>query len=208
MSRRLWALPPALLALAVLASVLAWPHLPERMPTHWGVSGQPTNLMPRGFAVAVLPAIMVWAGGILGLILWSTTRLGPDRAAPAWLPPVVTAATLVVLFLLHLALLAHGLGWPVSVPAVANIGAGLLFIVLGRLMPHMPPNHAFGVRTSRTLSDPAAWNRANRAGGRGFVIAGALTVLAAPLPGAWPFGIMMASLLGACVVAVRSTRVA
>lgn len=208
MSRRLWLLPPAIVALAVAASVLAWPHLPDRIPIHWGFSGQPSNPAPKGFAVAALPAVMVWCGGIVGLILWATTRTGDGRAVPGWLAPAATAATLGVLFLLHLALIAHGLGWPVSVPAVANVGAGLLFIGLGWMMPHIPPNPAFGVRTPRTLSDPAAWERANRSGARGFVIAGALTVLAAPLPGGWPLGVMMAALLGACVGAVRAARAA
>ena len=208
MSRRLWLLSPALLALAIAASVLAWPHLPDQIPIDWGFSGQPSDPAPKGLTLAGLPVLMAWCGGIVGLIVWSTTRAGAGRATPAWLAPAATAATLGVLLLLHLALIANGLGWPVSVPAMANVGTGLLLIGVGRIMPHIPPNPAFGARTPRTLSDPAAWDRANRAGGRGFVIAGALTILAAPLPGGWPFAVMMTALLGACIVAVRAARAA
>ena len=84
--RLLWLLPPLLLSLAVVASVMAWPHLPARMPIHWGISGEPTLLAPKGFAVAMLPAIMVWVGAFLGLILWSATRMN-EGPLPAWLRP-------------------------------------------------------------------------------------------------------------------------
>jgi uncharacterized membrane protein len=35
--RLLRSLPPLILAAAIAVSVLAYPHLPEEMPTHWGV---------------------------------------------------------------------------------------------------------------------------------------------------------------------------
>lgn len=203
--RRLWLLPPLLLSIAVAASVMAFPHLPDRMPVHWDINGEPTGLARKNFAVGVLPGIMLWAGSLVGLILWSTTRRSDSRT-PAWVPPVGTALTVGMLLIMHLASIASGLGWPVSVPFVTDVGLGLLFIGLGWMIQRIPPNGAVGVHTPRTRSDPAASARATRAIGRGLIVAGVLTSLAAPLPGAWPTVVMLISLLGACVVAVRASR--
>jgi uncharacterized membrane protein len=90
--RLLWALPPLILASAIAVSVLAYPHLPEVMPTHWGVHGEPTNLMPRGFAASVMPAMMVWIGFLTGLLMWSGSQTREGRDLPAWLSPMVTSA--------------------------------------------------------------------------------------------------------------------
>jgi uncharacterized membrane protein len=204
--RGLWLLPPLIVAAAVAASVLAYPHLPEEMPTHWGLGGRPTNLMPRSFAAAVLPAMMVWIGFITGLVLWSASQTKDGRDLPAWLSPAVTSATLGLMLLLHLAVLGAGLGWPITVPLVSSLGVGALFIGLGWLTPKVPPNPVFGIRTPRTLASPDAWRRANRVGGRWLMGAGVLTMAAAPLPGAWPLAVMLGSVVVACIAAVAASR--
>jgi uncharacterized membrane protein len=204
--RRLWVLPPLMLGLAVLASILSWPYLPDEMPTHWGLSGEPTNLMPRGFAVAAMPGFMLWIGFLTGAILWSSTQTREGRDLPAWLSPVVTAVTMGTLLLLHLAMLGMGLGWGISVPLVSNLVVGALFIGMGWLSRDMPPNPVFGIRTPTTLACPEAWQRANRVGGAWMVGAGVVTILAAPLPGAWPIGVMMTSIVVACIVGIRAAR--
>lgn len=154
--RRLWLVPPLLLAAAVLASLLAYPHLPEAIPTHWGLTGRPTNLMPRGVAAAMLPAIMIWIGGITGVVIWSASQTGGARDLPAWLSPVVTSGTLAFMLLLHVSLLGAGLGWGINIPVVTNLGIGVLLLGAGWLTPRVPPNPVFGIRTRRTLACPHA----------------------------------------------------
>jgi|GEM_PF-1947774 len=204
--RRLWALPPLLLGLAVAVSVLAYPHLPDEMPTHWGLDGRPTNLMPRGFAVTIIPGMMLWIGFLTGVILWSASQTREGRDLPSWLSPVMTSATLGFLLLIHVAMLGAALGWGIDIPLVTGLAVGVLFLGLGWLAPRMPPNPVFGIRTPRTLACPDAWHRANRVGGRWMMGAGAATILAAPLPGAWPMAIMVVSLITACVAAITASR--
>jgi uncharacterized membrane protein len=57
---------------------------------------------------------------------------------------------------------------------------GLLFIGLSipLILGRVPPNHFYGCRTARTLSDPKIWYEANRASGKDFFIAGALILTA------------------------------
>lgn len=204
--RRLWLLPPLLLSAAIAASVLAYPHLPAEMPTHWGFRGEPTNLMPRAFAAAAMPALMVWIGFLTWALMWSSSQTREARDLPAWLSPAVTAGVLATMLILHLALLLVGLGWGVSVPVISNIVVGLVFLLLGRLTQDMPPNPVFGVRTPRTLACPDAWGRANRVGGRWMMGAGVVTMGAAALPGGWRIGVMLGSVAVACLAGVLAAR--
>lgn len=204
--RRLWLIPPLMLVVAVIASVLAWPHLPDEMPTHWGVTGRPTNLTPRGFAVAILPALMLWIGFLTSALMWSASRARYGHDLPAWLSPVVTTAVLGVMLLLHLALLGVGLGWGIRIPLVTNLVVGALFLAMGRLTRDAPANPVFGIRTPATLASPDAWRAANRVAGRWMMGAGAITVAAAPLPGGWPLGVMLGSVLVACTAAVQAGK--
>jgi uncharacterized membrane protein len=195
-----------LILLAVLASVLARPHLPERMPTHWGLEGEPTNLAPRAFALIVMPVMMVWIGFLMSAIGYSVGQTREARDMPAWISPAITAGVLVVMLASHLSILAWGLGFRHSVPLVATAGVGLLLILVGWLTPKAPPNPYFGVRTRATLECPDTWREANRIGGRAMLVAGVVTLLGAPLPGGWAMGVMFAALIGATIVALRAAR--
>ncbi|QNP40194.1 SdpI family protein [Lysobacter solisilvae (ex Woo and Kim 2020)] len=66
----------------------------------------------------------------------------------------------------------------------AQLTAALFFCALGVLLilKAIPPNRWFGLRTTRTLADPAVWYRAHRAYGWLFL---AIGLVAATL-GLWP----------------------
>ncbi|MEZ8219235.1 SdpI/YhfL protein family protein [Candidatus Fervidibacteria bacterium JGI MDM2 SSWTFF-3-K9] len=79
---------------------------------------------------------------------------------------------------IHAAILAVGLGWlnsprPVILPAI-----GVLFMVIGSILPKLKRNWVAGFRLSWTLVDDEAWKVANKFGGYGFVVIGALFLLA------------------------------
>jgi uncharacterized membrane protein len=205
-ARWLWLVAPACILAAITASVTAAPHLPERMPTRWGFDGEPTNLMPRGFALSVLPAIMLWVGFLTSVIGWSARQSRGGEDLPAWVSPAIMALISAFLLTIHLGVIALGMGWGMSVPLLTNVAVGLLYVGIGVAMPKVPPNPLFGVRTARTLACPDAWERANRIGGRWLVGAGIATILAAPLPGQWPFLVLVGSVLVAFVASLAASR--
>lgn len=198
--------PALLVGLAVVASILAFPYLPERMPIHWGFDGRPTNLAPRGFAAFFMPGFMLYIWFLMGAIAWSMRHTREGRAIPAWVLPSVMAGTVALMLVMHLNVLAHGLGRPVSIPLVANLGVGALFAGLGYVMRDIPANPMFGVRTPTTLRDEDAWREANRVGGWAMVAAGVATMLAAPLPGGWPLLVLLGSTLLAGAAGVVAGR--
>ena len=57
---------------------------------------------------------------------------------------------------------------------------GLLFIGLSipLILGRVPPNHFYGCRTKRTLSDPEIWYEANRVSGKDLLISGVVVLVA------------------------------
>jgi uncharacterized membrane protein len=61
----------------------------------------------------------------------------------------------------------------------AAVGLLLIGLSIPLISGRVPPNHFYGCRTKRTLSDPKIWYEANRLSGKDFLISGVLVLAAA-----------------------------
>ena len=50
-----------IILLPILAGLILWEQLPEKIPTHWNVNGEIDGWSSKPFAVLGLPAIMLAA---------------------------------------------------------------------------------------------------------------------------------------------------
>jgi len=199
MSRR-W-LGPVVVAAMLAFALAVYPSLPERVPTHWGLSGEPDDWMPK-WPGAFLPAAM--AAGVW-LLLIGLRRIDPRRAhyekfdETFWL-----LVNLLVLFMALVEVVALGaaLGWPLDVARVMLLAAGLLFVALGNYLPRVRSNWWMGIRTPWTLESERVWRETHRVAGWSFVFGGAVTMVAALLPPAARPWVALAGLVVAGFVPV------
>lgn len=83
----------------------------------------------------------------------------------------------------------------------------LAFIIIGNYMPKTTRNVAVGIKTRWSLSSDENWNATHRFGGRVFVAAGFLSLIAIPLPiDAFPFVLIFLALICAILPTVYSYR--
>jgi uncharacterized membrane protein len=78
---------------------------------------------------------------------------------------------------------------PDEMLAIANVGVALLMIALSLplIYEKVPPNGWYGFHTPKTMSSDSMWYRANKLGGRYFVAAALVQLVAALLlSGIWP----------------------
>ena len=61
---------------------------------------------------------------------------------------------------------------------------GLMFVVIGNLMPKFKQNFYAGIRTSWTLADEEVWFKTHRLGGKVWFIGGLLMILTVFMPNA------------------------
>jgi uncharacterized membrane protein len=172
---RKW-IPYLIVAVAVVTSVVAFSQLPDRVPTHWGLNGQVDGWSARLWGAAVIPLVLLF----IALLMRWLPRIDPRGANYAKFAGTFEAIFIsVMLFLLviHFALLGAALGYPIRIERWVPIGVGLLFMVLGNLLPRARPNWFVGVRTPWTLSSDRVWEKTHRLAGYVFVIAGVILVI-------------------------------
>ncbi len=155
---------------------LAWPYLPEQVPTHWGLNGQ-----VDGWGSPATLWLLCAISPILSLGLQFLPRLDPKRANYEkfqsrydFFGPLVP-----VLLLVCVAVTLSESLWPGRINVSRTIGVmiGVLFLIIGNLMGKIKPNWFMGVRTPWALSDPDVWNKTQRLGGWVFFLSGLSAVI-------------------------------
>jgi uncharacterized membrane protein len=188
----------------LLVTVLVWPALPERIPTHWGISGEVDGWSNRWPGAFIMPA----AGLALWLLLPVLRKLDPRRAnyerfdETFWL---VLNLLLVFFAVMHVLTLGAALGLVGDVTRWVVALLGLMMVVLGNYLPRVRSNWWMGVRTPWTLENERVWRDTHRLAGRTFLAGGLVAMLAALLPPATRFWVGMGALMvGAMVPVVYS----
>lgn len=188
-------LPLPFLVLPSLFLLWAWPTLPARIPSHFGIGsiGDYTSRDNIWLLTSALP---------LGtyLLLVTLPRFDPRRLLVADSRSLhkltlllVGGISLVACYSLYLAL--H----PRQVPG-GEMGAGLcvFLVLLGNYLTTVPPNYFLGVRTPWTLESNLVWLKTHRLVGRLFFGGGvALLALLALGPLAWFEPVLLVLVLGA-----------
>lgn len=172
---RKW-IPYLIVAVAIVASLIQFSHLPARMPTHWGVNGEVNGWSSRLWGAFTLPLILL----LLALMMKWLPNIDPRRANYpkfAGTFDAIFISVMLLLLVMHVALLAAARGYPVRFERWVPVAIGLFLVVLGNLLPRARPNWFIGVRTPWTLSSDRVWEKTHRLAGYVFVAAGIIVAI-------------------------------
>ena len=190
---RKW-IPLLIIAAAFIASAIAYPRLPETIPTHWNMDGQPDGWSSRAFGALITPVILLFVWGF-ARVLPAIDPRGANYAKFGGAFEAIFDSLMLFLLGMHIVLLRAGLGYPVQIQRIAPFGIGVLLIVIGNLLPRCRPNWFVGIRTPWTLSSDRVWEKTHRIGGRLFVAAGFLIAVAALFWVQWVHVVLITSIL-------------
>ncbi|WP_027087289.1 SdpI family protein [Cohnella panacarvi] len=152
--------------------------LPERVISHYNVSGQADNTMTKGSFWLLYAGI----GAVLPSIMTLIRQVDPRKKNYAkfngyfYLLRYAISAFLHGLFLL---IIFDNLDYDVSIVNWIIGGIGLLWIIIGNGMGQLRSNFFVGIRTPWTLTDDDNWRRTHRVGARLWVVAGLLMLIGA-----------------------------
>jgi uncharacterized membrane protein len=172
---RKW-IPPVLIIAAVALSIAYYPRLPESMPTHWSVSGEPNGYSSRLWGAWLVPLIMA----LIWLMLRAIPHIDPRRANYEKFQGMYDALVILILafmLLMHVIVLMAATGTPVRMDRIVFPAVGAFVAVMGLLIPKVHPNWFVGIRTPWTLTSDLSWEKTHRIGGKLFVVLGVLMVL-------------------------------
>lgn len=190
----------ALLGAMFLAAAVTWPRAPERLPVHWGLSGEIDRYGGRFEGLVLLP---ITALGVY-LLLRYLPRLDPGRANYALFGgayALIRLAVLGTLAAVYGIVLLWAWGRPVDAAGLVPSLVGGLLVVVGSVLGKVRPNWFVGIRTPWTLSSKLAWAKTHRLGGWLLIADGlALVIVAGVLRPAWASGAVAAVLIGSVLL--------
>src|ERR1700674_1980125 len=196
---RKW-IPLLIVAAAVIASAVVYPRLPASMPTHWDISGHPNGWSSRFWGAWLMPIFLAALWALMRVLPAIDTR-GSNYGKFGGAFEGIIVSIMLFMFGMHIIVLRAALGYPVAIERVLPVGIGVLFIVIGNLLPRARPNWFVGIRTPWTLSSDRVWEKTHRFGGRGFLVIGMIVILAGLISGLW------ANILMAVVIVLRTISV-
>ncbi|AGB01629.1 SdpI family protein [Methanoregula formicica] len=207
-SARFMRLAWGVVILAWVLAFLALPHLPEVIPVHWGLHGEPDGFADRLPGALGLPFLTTFIMALLLVIpRFDSVQISliPFRDSYS----LVILATVSMLLCVEVMALLIGLGVNVPLVTLVPVLIGLLFIVMGSLMPHIGRNTTIGIRLPWTLASEEVWKKTHEYGGRLFVAAGVVVVIGSLVTGIWATALMLIVILGTTLyICIWSYRLA
>lgn len=166
----------------MVIGLLLWAQLPERIPSHWGIDGEIDGWSSKTFAVFGFPALLLVVHWICVIV--SSADPGSKNYHPKMLTLVLWICPVLSLILNSL-VYATALGYSLDVEIIMPLLVGLLFVIVGNLLPKCRQSYTMGIKLPWTLASEENWNKTHRFGGKVWVIGGVLTMATAFLGSFW-----------------------
>ncbi len=157
--------------LPVLAGLLLWNRLPDKVATHFGADNMPDSFSSKAFAVFGLPLVILALHWVCMLITSADPKsknIGDKNMNMVlWICPAVS-------LLVNSLVYAYALNNELRIGFIVILFMGILFMVMGNYMPKSRQNHTFGMKLPWTLEDTENWNRTHRFAGKLWMLCGAV----------------------------------
>ena len=170
-----------IILLPILVGLILWKDLPEEMVTQWGFNGAANGWSSKPFAVFAIPFLML----AVHWICIAATALDPKNKNQSqkamglifWILPFTSLFASAMIY-------ANAFDRNFGRDTIFTVALGLLFAVIGNLLPKCKRNRTIGIRVKWTLADDENWNATHRFGGKVWFIGGLIVALCGLLPGA------------------------
>ena len=166
------------------------------MPVHWHMRGEVDHRSNRRISWALMmPLIITLLWALMRWLPYSERRPTYAKFASAF--EVIMITIMLCMLLIHAMILRAAIGYPVPEDRWLPVAFGILFIVIGNLMPRARTNWFLGITTRWTLSR-RSWDKTQRVAGRLYVIGG-LVLVVAGLAGVNRIGWVQNAVVAVCV---------
>jgi len=193
----------ALVLVSVLASVVAYQFLPEKIVSHWNIYGNADSQMDKAFALSIMPIVAIFIAALYFLI----PKLDPLRQNIKKFEfqyGLMFATIIAFMLYIHIITILWNLGFSLNISAAIIPGVALLLFVIGLLLKDSERNWFVGVRTPWTLSSDNVWKKTHLLASKTFMIAGVILLLSIFFPEYAFFAIIFVVLIAAIIPTIYS----
>lgn len=207
--KKLYAVMMTLVAVSAVGSAVLMVLMPNTVPAHYNFAGE-IDRWGSKYENLIFPAITVLVGAAVAFIAKKTEKAVPKRVL-LWtgVCSILLLNVVGFYFMLRDLSAVPEMSTNVADNAVKlmSIGVGIMFIILGNLMPKVKRNGLFGLRTSWSMENDEIWNKSQRFGGKAAVVCGFATVFASIfVPEGWRIVLLIVFTAAFAVVSVAASH--
>lgn len=161
--------------LAILVGIYVYPHMPEKIASHWNIKGEVDGYLPKFWGLFIMPSLLF----VIGLLFYFIPRIDPLKTnIEQFRKQYDTFVILLFPFLLsiHIQIILWIKGFQISPSVLVPIGLGILFFYVGILFENAKQNWFIGIRTPWTLSSENVWEKTHKLGAKLFKVIAVITV--------------------------------
>ncbi|HEY1209447.1 MAG TPA: SdpI family protein [Terracidiphilus sp.] len=161
MTRKIFLFEILLIAAALVATAILYPHLPVRVAMHWNLQMQPDNYKPKWVLFLFGPGLMA----AVMLLTWVLPWLSPKRFEidSFWRTyHLVMLLIFGMMAYIYAVMLWTDCGRTIDMGRVISCGICVFFVLVGNVMGKLRRNFYVGVRTPWTLASERVWNATHR----------------------------------------------
>ena len=171
-----------LMYLPLVVILIVLPHLPEKIPVHYGFDNQ-VDRWGSKYVALLFPVVSI----LMGYFLLGMAKLAAKKEEHGENNKNVTIIVGILVLILLNALNIYSLY--TSFNKVENLSfvsldigqlvfgvIGMLMIVTGNLMPKLRMNSMIGLRTPWSMKNEATWKKSQHIGGISFIIGGIIII--------------------------------
>ena len=161
--------------LPIFVGLFYWNQLPDKMATHFDMTGTPNGWSSKWFAVIGIPVVLAVVNVLCTILTETDPRRHkyPEKMMKLvyWICPVVSwiCAGLTISYELGIEFAA--------MPKFGSLFIGIMFVVIGNYLPKVKQNYYVGIKLPWTYSDEENWNRTHRMAGKLWVVGGIVLLL-------------------------------
>jgi uncharacterized membrane protein len=154
-----------LLLVPIVALPFFWNRVPEEVPIHWGLDGEPDRFAAKNVGLLLLPGIN-FAVYLTFLLIPLIDPKGKVRFFKKPFPALRFFFALLVSFFFFVTVsgMTRSSGF-FDTNRLVPLGVIMMFFVLGNYLSALQPNYFIGIRTPWTLEDPDIWRKTHRLAG-------------------------------------------
>lgn len=171
-----------IILIPMIIGLLLWNRLPEQIPSHWNINGEIDGWSSKAFAVFAFPGLLLvihWVCLIASSADPNSKNYHPKMLTLVlWICPVLS-------LILNSLVYAFALGYPLSIEIIMPLLMGLMFVIVGNLLPKCRQSYTLGIKLPWTLASEENWNKTHRLGGKVWVVGGVVTMATAFLGSFW-----------------------
>lgn len=181
-----------LIIAVIITAIYVYPLLPEKVPSHWGISGQVDGWTSPLGHVFMFPGMMI--GMYLMFLILPHIEPRRQHFIESWgfYQMIRNFMMTFFAFMYGLTTYAAITTNSVDVGKIVPMSVGVLFLFMGNYLTQIKSNFFMGIRTPWALDSEENWRKTHRLGAYTFAIGGVLFLLSPFIPIPFNFYIPMA----------------